>query len=113
MSIMGDPTGEWKKIVCSRNVRGCQSWRKEEKIDQELTWHLHRIQLEYDWPGWKQNYYLGEDAQTIVCLLISGSAHVGNVAGHFRRKHSTKRVPDVTKIALHVTNTETRHTEGS
>ena len=38
--------------------------------------------------------YLSQDAETIVCLLISGRAHIGNVAGHFRRKYGTKRVPD-------------------
>ena len=39
--------------------------------------------------------YLSQDAQTIVSLLISCRAHIGNVAGHFRRKYGTKRVPAI------------------
>ena len=37
--------------------------------------------------------HLGEDTQTIVRLLISGRAHIRDIAGDFRRKHSTERVP--------------------
>ena len=40
---------------------------------------------------------LGEDTQAIVRLLVSCRAHIGNVAGDFRRKYGTQRVPDINR----------------
>ena len=42
--------------------------------------------------------YLGEDTQSIVCLFIASSAHIGYVTRHFRRKHGAERVPAIRDV---------------